>query len=207
MRANGNRPQAVLKSVIAAGGLDQADDLAALLRQRITRLTQARSVGNRVPPAASHITGLIPEATGPMPADMQQALTELRHAIEDRASELARADVAAGATWTRGLGQPPVAAPLAARWWRAATTVAAYRDRYTVDSAHPIGPKADSIIQRIDQQRAAAALRSIQQLHRTGRRPPAEPGRAHARTRLARPVAARPPCRVRGLPGRLEGIR
>ncbi|MHB1491399.1 MAG: hypothetical protein ACYCTH_13040, partial [Cellulomonas sp.] len=69
-----------------------------------------------------------------------------------------------GAPWTRQLGQPPVAVPLAARWWRATTTIAAYRDRYSVDSAHPLGPKADSVVQRLDQQRAAAALRSIQHL-------------------------------------------
>lgn len=164
VRANGYRPQSVLKSVIAAGGLDDVDDVASLLRHRITRLTQARSTGSRVAPATTHVAGLIPEATGPMPADMQQALVELRSAIESRADELARADVSAAAPWTRSLGQPPAQATAAARWWRAATTIAAYRDRYGVDSTDPLGPKADTIVQRIDQQRAAAALRSTQQL-------------------------------------------
>lgn len=162
--ANGHRPQAVLAAVIRAGGLDQADDPAGLLRSRITRLTRARSAGSRTASPARHIAGLIPEATGPMPADMRHALTELRQAIEERANALAHTEVAAAAPWTRRLGPTPTQPRDERRWWRAATTIAAYRDRYGITSSDALGAEPSSVLQQIDRQRADAALRLARQL-------------------------------------------
>jgi conjugative relaxase-like TrwC/TraI family protein len=174
VQANGHRPQAVLTAVIRAGGLDHADDIAGLIRSRITRLTHARSVGSRAASPARYIAGLIPEATGPMPADMRQALTELRQAIEQRANALAHTDVATGVAWTRRLGPLPADARETARWWRATTTIAAYRDRYGITGTDPLGPKPASILQQIDHQRADAALRRAQQLATTKTARPTE---------------------------------
>ncbi len=160
--ANGSRPQAVLTAVIRAGRLERADDLASMLRNRITRLTHARSAGSRATSRTHFIAGLIPEATGPMPADVSQALGALRRAIIQRADALARTDVAAGAGWTRRLGPAP--GPEAGRWWRAVAAIAAYRDRYGITSGDPLGAKPALVVQQIDYQRAEAALRITQQI-------------------------------------------
>uniref|UniRef100_UPI000646F1AA hypothetical protein n=1 Tax=Kocuria sp. ZOR0020 TaxID=1339234 RepID=UPI000646F1AA len=46
-----------------------------------------------------------------------------------------------------------------AAWWRAARTIAAYRDRYQVtDNRNPLGPAAESTSQKIDAARARVAL-------------------------------------------------
>ena len=46
------------------------------------------------------------------------------------------------------------------RWLDAATTVAAYRDRYKITSDLPVGGGAKNDAQRADRQRALAALRA-----------------------------------------------
>jgi len=179
--AYGHQPQRVLDSVVRAGGLDDADDLAALLRHRVTRLTHARTTGNRSAPAAGHIAGLIPEATGPMPADMSQTLTELREAIEQRARDLARTEVESSAAWTRRLGPVPTLPAREKAWWRAASTIAAYRDRYRVESTEPIGPEPDTLLQRIDRRKAATALNRTRQLIEPTT-PPRSPGNERTET-------------------------
>ena len=42
--------------------------------------------------------------------------------------------------------------------------VAAYRDRYDIAGAHPLGPVPESITQRVDRDRAAAALRRAHEM-------------------------------------------
>ena len=61
--------------------------------------------------------------------------------------------------WTANLGAAPRGEKQQAAWWRAARTVAAYRDRYGItDDRTPLGPDPESTSQKIDAIRARAAL-------------------------------------------------
>ena len=94
-----------------------------------------------------------------MSAEDRQAIDERKELIESRARALAEEAVASAEAWTRRLGPRPVDAGGPA-WLEAATTVAAYRDRYKVTSDLPVGGGAKNDAQRADRQRALAALRA-----------------------------------------------
>lgn len=64
-----------------------------------------------------------------------------------------------GAAWMHRLGKPPQDPTQRERWVRAATSVAAYRDRYKTTSDLPLAGGAASDAQRADRQRALVALR------------------------------------------------
>ncbi len=95
---------------------------------------------------------------------MRTALDQRRDLIEARAVHLAEAAVAAGDPWVRRLGRPPIHGPGQARWIREVATVAAYRDRYLIDSRLPLGDRPTSDAQRLDAARANAALRRAKAL-------------------------------------------
>lgn len=156
--ANGHDPERIVPAVVAAGGLDAEPELAPGLRRRVSRLAGARSGGTQRRARARLIAGLIPEAIGPMPADMAQTLNELKDLIEQRAIVLADAATSAHEPWTRALGPRPADSRRLAVWKQTLMIVAAYRDRYQVDGADPLGLTGDSQVQRLDRQRAAAAL-------------------------------------------------
>ena len=63
------------------------------------------------PGGAGTPRGLIPEATGPMPADMRRTLTELADLIERRADALADQAVQERQPWVRRLGPVPADQP------------------------------------------------------------------------------------------------
>ncbi|OUZ08591.1 hypothetical protein BHE97_13025 [Aeromicrobium sp. PE09-221] len=100
-----------------------------------------------------------------MPADMTQALRELRELIEHRATALAAAAVSGGQAWLRDLGAAPTRVANRASWERELATVIAYRDRYGItDPSAALGPATGTQLQRADRQRADAALRRAQRL-------------------------------------------
>ncbi len=74
--------------MLRAGGLDGAEDPAAVLQSRLSKLTTARAGGTRPRQRPRYLAGLIPQATGPMPADMRRTLSELGDLIEQRADAL-----------------------------------------------------------------------------------------------------------------------
>ena len=62
--------------------------------------------------------------------------------------------------WTASLGPIPASGKKQEAWWRAACTVAAYRDRYQItDDQTPLGTAPMTTRQKIDAARARAALR------------------------------------------------
>jgi conjugative relaxase-like TrwC/TraI family protein len=159
--ANGAEPANLIRRAVTAGALDTEPDLAATLRNRIGLLASRASGGTR-----GHrtrlIAGLIPEAAGPMPADMTHALTELQDLIEHRATVLATGAVADRAAWLQDLGPAPSRAADRAAWERELSTVIAYRDRYNITTPTALGPATGTQLQRTDRQRADAAVRRAQ---------------------------------------------
>ncbi len=101
----------LLPRIAAAHPLDDAEDVAAVLRYRIetcagTSPRRLRSVRPRL------IAGLIPDAVGPMDDEHRQALDQRKELIESRAHALAEAAVEANASWMKGLGaEPTVTSP------------------------------------------------------------------------------------------------
>ncbi|MBX3099560.1 MAG: relaxase domain-containing protein [Salinibacterium sp.] len=167
----------LLARVLQARSLDDADDLGAILLTRLRHAT-APSTGSTRGRAPRMIAGLIPEATGPMPADARHALVERKHLIETRAEALTHTAIAEQAPWTRTLGTPPTEGAALVAWLRQVRIVAAYRDRHRVTADTPLGPEPDGAAQRLDRARAAGALRAATRI-----RIPAPAGRTQQQSR------------------------
>ncbi|MEE1622830.1 MobF family relaxase [Zafaria sp. J156] len=161
--ANHHDVDALLPRLVNARPLGDADDLASVLHHRIERASARPAGSGRVRKAPRLIAGLIPEANGQMAPEMRQALDERRDLIETRADAILDAAFHGRQPWVRALGPIPKD-PRAERVWRQqARVVAAYRDRYAITTATPLGTvSAESVAQRIDQARAQAALAQAQ---------------------------------------------
>ena len=156
--ANHHNPETLLPRLVAAKGLEDADDVAAVLHHRVARAT-ARPAGSgrtRKPPRL--IAGLIPAAEGPMDQEMRQALEERRDLIETRATTILETALQEDDPWVKQLGEPPNEEREHRQWQRAARTVAAYRDRYQITSSDPLGAEPATASQKIDHARARTAL-------------------------------------------------
>ncbi|WP_454137595.1 MobF family relaxase [Microbacterium paulum] len=173
--ANHHDVDTLLPRLTAARGFTDADDIAAVLHYRLARATVRPAGSGRTRRPARLIVGLIPEATGPMTAEMRKALTERRDMIHQRADALLDQALGEKHEWARSLGEEPVDAKAAASWRKHARTIAAYRARYGITASTPLGPAPDSEVQKIDAARARAALERISDLA------PAEPGEAASR--------------------------
>jgi hypothetical protein len=160
--ADGHQPERLLSQAVRAGGLDDAKDPAAVLAARLAKLTAARSGGTRRRRPPRYAAGLIPEASGPMPADVRRALTDLRDLIEQRATALASQAIQENQPWAGRLGPPPTDPARCASWEQQIQTIAAYRDRYGITGPDPLGPAPIGQGQRLDHQRADAAARRAQ---------------------------------------------
>lgn len=130
--ADGHQPEQLLSRAVRAGGLDDAKDPAAVLTARLAKLTAARSGGTRRRRRSRYVAGLIPEARGPMPADMHRTLTELQALIEKRAAALASQAIQADQPWVRRLGPPPTNPGRPAAWEQEVLAIATYRDRHHI---------------------------------------------------------------------------
>jgi len=160
--ADGHHPEQLLSRAVRAGGLDDANDPAAVLAARLAKLTAARSGGTRSRRRPRYIAGLIPEASGLMPADMHRTLTELQGLIEQRADALMSQAIQESQSWVRRLGPPPTDPARRAAWEQQLRTITAYRDRYGITGPDPLGPAPSGQGQRLDYQRADAAARRAQ---------------------------------------------
>ncbi|MDI6024065.1 MobF family relaxase [Leucobacter sp. UT-8R-CII-1-4] len=162
--ANHHNIDALMPRLVAARGFGDADDIASVLHHRLTRATERPAGSGRTRKAPRLIAGLIPEAAGPMSAEMQKGLTERRELIQQRAEAVLDQAIAGRQDWVLALGDTPADARAAAAWKRQARTVAAYRDRYGITTRTLLGPAPDSHAQKIDAARAKAALARLQDL-------------------------------------------
>ncbi len=156
--ANHHDVDALLPRLVAARGVEDADDIAKVMHYRVARAT-ARPAGSgrtRKPPVL--IAGLIPQAAGAMSPEMRQALTERRDLIEQRADAALDTALIEQQPWTGTLGDPPDDEARWARWRQSARTIAAYRDRYSISDDTPLGPQPESAAQKIGHASAPHAL-------------------------------------------------
>jgi hypothetical protein len=154
--ANGHAIDQLLPTLIARRSLEDADDVGAVL---ISRLRQsARSECGKRPTEAKHIVGLVPAAEGSMSPEMSAALHARQTMMEVRATALVDEAVEAGEPWLKRLGTPPVTGAVRIRWLNEVRTVAAYRDRYQVDTSSALDePRTES--QKLDAAHAQHAIR------------------------------------------------
>jgi hypothetical protein len=116
--------------------------------------------------ASSHsaqtlIAGLIPAAGPISDPELRQALAERAALIEQRADALVSRAITAREPWIARLGPTPADPARRLLWERAASTVAAYRDRHGVtDPTNPIGQAhgGGQPTRRADRRRAIAAI-------------------------------------------------
>lgn len=160
--ANHHDLEALLPRVVASRPLDDADDIASVLHERIARAAARPADTDRARRAPSLIVGFIPIAGGTMTPEMRTALDERRRLIRERAKAVLANAIEANAPWTGVLGTPPRSKRDSLIWWRSAQTIAAYRDRYSIVTDDPVGPEPLSVAQRVDAARAMAALKVVQ---------------------------------------------
>ncbi|RIX34679.1 conjugal transfer protein [Corynebacterium falsenii] len=156
--ANHHDIDALLPKLVHARGVDDADDVAAVLHHRVAMATARPAGSGRTRKAPRLIAGLIPEATGTMSDEMRQALAERRDLIESRTDAVLVRALDEAAPWTAELGPQPAEVRKLSTWRRSARVVAAYRDRYQVTADTALDTKVDSVAQKVDAARARAAL-------------------------------------------------
>ena len=86
-----------LRRVVGAGGLDTAEDVAAVLHGRVDRWVEG--TGAKRPTGANFIAGLIPRASGVTDPDLARALDDRATAMERRARQLAERALHHAETW------------------------------------------------------------------------------------------------------------
>lgn len=161
--AHGYDVERLLRRLVAARRVEDADDIAAVLHKRVARATaEARGAG-RVRRPVPFIAGLLTPAIGPMPDDMRTALRERGVLIERRADALVDRALRASPPWLAELGTPPSDSQFVPEWRRAARVVAAYQDRHGIADGEALGA-ASSDAQRSDSAKARAALLRARQV-------------------------------------------
>jgi conjugative relaxase-like TrwC/TraI family protein len=150
--------------LVAARGLDDADDIGAVLRHRLQRAITVRSGRSGGRQAPRLIAGLIPEATGQMTAEMRAALAERKTLIEHRAMAIAETAASAREPWITPLGEPPTYPRQKQLWLQQVRIIAAYRDRYAITEVAALGSNGGDTNQRLDAERARIAVRTAQRL-------------------------------------------
>ncbi|SDO45088.1 AAA domain-containing protein [Cryobacterium flavum] len=158
---------ALLPRVVVARGFEDAQDIAAVLRARVAAVVSRYTGAGRTRRSPRHVAGLIPRALGPMDTAMHQALVERADLIESRAADVLDHALLVGEPWTRALGAAPRGLAAAA-WRQNGCAVAAYRDRYGITGAKPLGAAPESTAQRLDAALARAALEAAQRLAKKG---------------------------------------
>ena len=166
--ANHHDVDALLPRLVRARGFDDADDVAAVLRHRVGAATARTTSSGQSHRAPRLIVGLIPEATGTMSDEMRIALEERRTLMEERAEATLDCDLTAGVPWVNSLGPEPADSRARSTWRRSARIIAAYRDRYQVNTDDSLGAPSASTTQKIDRARAESALRTTSRLSRPG---------------------------------------
>lgn len=156
-RADANRHdvQQLLPALVAQRSLEDADDIGAVLISRLR--SAARPERAKRARESTYIVGLIPIADGVMSLEMGAALAARQAQMEARAMTLADTAVEANEPWLRRLGKSPTADVARGRWLDEVRTVAAYRDRYGVDTSIALGePRSEA--QRLDAAYAQQAI-------------------------------------------------
>ncbi len=178
---------AALPALVAQRTLIGAEDVAAVLHERIARWATTagadRATRNR------SIVGLVARADGVTDPDMQRALAERAQAMEQRAQVLVDRALAAREPWIAALGAPPADPRSGAAWAHEARTIAAFRELHKVagDTPASLNDGGGSLMALGDARAAIAAWHRAEAITvGTDRRPSGAP------STVTEPVAVAP---------------
>ncbi|WP_129787818.1 MobF family relaxase [Promicromonospora panici] len=152
--ADGHDVTLLLPRLAAARSLHDADDIAAVLHDRLTH------AATRTPTGRNRIAGLIPQAQGQFLEDIHEALDRRAELIEDRARTLAGQALRDRQPWTRHLPPRPHG-PAEHEWQNVVVAVAAYRDRFGITTDDPFGEPPTTLTQRDSARRVRALVRNL----------------------------------------------
>jgi hypothetical protein len=156
--------EARFPAVVASRALDDADDVAAVLHERVD-LWISTAIEAR--PEPMRVSGIFPKAPAFADPDMTRALESRETLIEERAGEVTKEAVRRGEPWIGQLGVPPTDSTRRERWTRCAETVAAYRERWGISGRHVLGVSEATSLEQENQRRLAQrAVDDALQIHR-----------------------------------------
>ncbi len=154
--------EAALPTLVQSRPLHDADDLAAVLHDRVTRW--ASTTATR-PARDRSIVGLLARADHVTDPDLDRALTDRAQAIERRALHLVADALHRHERWITALGEPPTGRAQLTAWVRAACTVAAYREVHDIHGPVPVAiPQHVSSTVTADARAADAAWQRARRL-------------------------------------------
>jgi hypothetical protein len=151
-------PEQVFPQVVSGRSLEDAQDLASVLHDRLDRFVDR--AGTQRGADRYYVAGLVPQARNVADSDMGRALAERAEATEMRSVESARQAMEMRPPWLDRLGIPPSRPALRQEWLRQVRVVATYRELYGVTGVHPVESrdKAGSSEERGHQMRAEGAM-------------------------------------------------
>ena len=152
--ADGHDVTRLLPRLAAARSLYDADDIAAVLHDRLTHAATGTSI------ARNRIAGLIPQVLGQFPQNVQDALERRADLIEQRASARAAQALRDHEPWTRHLPPRPHG-PDEGEWYEGVVSVAAYRDLYGVTGDSLLGDPPTTLTQRDHARRVRVLVRDL----------------------------------------------
>ena len=141
VEARGLDIDSALPELVRARSLSGAADIASVLHDRVDRWVEA--AGRRRQTGGNLIAGVIPRATRIDDPDLAMVLSERDMAIEQTARRLAVQAIGKDLPWVRQLGPAPADVPIRADWMQEVAIVAAYRDRWNLRTATPVGRRSD----------------------------------------------------------------
>ncbi|MFC4628282.1 MobF family relaxase [Promicromonospora alba] len=152
--ADGHDVYRLLPRIAAARSLYDADDIAAVLHDRLTHAATRTANGR------NRVAGLVPQAQGEFPPDVCEALDRRADLIERQARTRATQALHDREPWTRHLPQRPLGTT-EHEWQNAVHAVAAYRDLYGVTGDSLLGEPPTTPAQRADAHRIHGRLRYL----------------------------------------------
>ena len=126
---------------LAKLAVSPTEDTAAMLRARLRRWEKL--AGGNWQPRQDLVAGLVPRASGIEDPDLAKAVAEREDAIAKRALDLAERAVRSGARWAKAFGTPSLRPAVAQAWWDRLAVVAAYRDRWRINTPSILGEAGD----------------------------------------------------------------
>jgi hypothetical protein len=144
--------EARFPSMVDSRTLDDAEDMAAVLHERVDRWM---STAGESGAGLERISGLFPKAPMVPDPDMARALEDREALIERRAGEVASEAMRREEAWIRQLGAPPDDPNRRERWATCAETVAAYRERWGIAGQYPLGASEATSLEQEGQRRLA----------------------------------------------------
>jgi len=167
--------------LVEARTLDGADDVAAVLHERVDRMMHTAPARRHVVP--HRIVGLFPQVLATTDLNLERALQERQARIEQRTRALSERAVRNREPWAVQLGRPPSDPVRRERWFCHIDAIAAYRERWNITGRDLFGPEATGSLEQEHQKALAQrAVEAAFQIHRMGLQQVAQPSRSADRS-------------------------